>query len=57
MKHTTVSRKEILDSSYDEATLGSVGMHRELLTAALRWIMALKLWSVLSLRRAMRLIS
>ena len=38
-----------------EADLGSVEIHRELMTAAARWIMAWKLWSVLSARRAMRL--
>jgi hypothetical protein len=35
--------------------LGPVEVHRELMTAAVRWIMAWKLWSVLSARRAMRL--
>src|SRR5260370_28648896 len=35
--------------------LGSVEIHRELMTAATRWIMAWKLWSVLSARMAMRL--
>ena len=36
-------------------TLGTVEIHRELITAAARWIMASKLWSVLSARMAMRL--
>ena len=35
--------------------LGSVEIHRELMTAAARWIIAWKLWSVLSARMAMRL--
>lgn len=35
--------------------LGSVGNHREWMTAAARWIMAAKLRSVLSLRMAIRL--
>ena len=35
--------------------LGSVEIHRELMTAAARWIMAWKLWSVLSARMAIRL--
>src|SRR6201993_2666950 len=35
--------------------MGSVEIHRELMTTAARWIMAWKLWSVLSARRAMRL--
>ena len=35
--------------------LGSVEIHRELMTAATRWIMAWKLWSVLSARMAIRL--
>ena len=35
--------------------LGPVEIHRELMTAAARWIMAAKLWSVLSARMAMRL--
>ena len=35
--------------------LGSVEIHRELMTAATRWIMARKLLSVLSARIAMRL--
>jgi hypothetical protein len=35
--------------------LGSVEIHREFMTAAARWMMALKLWSVLSARMAMRL--
>jgi hypothetical protein len=35
--------------------LGSVEIHRELMTAATRWIMASKLWSVLSARMAIRL--
>lgn len=37
------------------ADLGSVGIHREFITAAARWIMAAKLWSVFSARSAMRL--
>ena len=36
-------------------TLGRVGIHRDAMTAAARWIMAAKLWSVLSLRMAIRL--
>src|SRR4051794_1979505 len=35
--------------------LGPVGIHRDAMTAAARWIMAAKLGSVLSLRIAMRL--
>jgi hypothetical protein len=35
--------------------LGSVGIHREFITAAARWIMEAKLWSVSSARIAMRL--
>jgi hypothetical protein len=35
--------------------LGRVGIHRDAMTAAARWIMAAKLWSVLSLRMAIRL--
>lgn len=35
--------------------LGSVGIHREFITAATRWIMAAKLWSVFSARSAIRL--
>jgi hypothetical protein len=35
--------------------LGSVEIHRELMTAATRWIIAWKLWSVLSARMAIRL--
>src|SRR5208283_4631305 len=35
--------------------LGSVEIHRELMTAAARWMMALKLWSVLSARMAILL--
>ena len=35
--------------------LGFVGIHREFVTAAARWIMEAKLWSVLSARMAMRL--
>ena len=35
--------------------LGSVEIHREFMTAAARWMMAAKLWSVLSARMAMRL--
>src|SRR5882762_10743820 len=35
--------------------LGSVGIHREFITAAARWIMEAKLWSVLSARMAIRL--
>ena len=37
------------------AGLRPVEIHRELMTAAARWMMALKLWSVLSARMAMRL--
>src|ERR1700730_18798161 len=37
------------------ATLGSVEVHRELMTAAARWIIAWKLRSVLSARMAIRL--
>ena len=37
------------------AVLGPVEIHREFMTAAARWMMALKLWSVLSARIAMRL--
>ena len=37
------------------AWLGSVWIHREFITAAARWIIAAKLWSVLSARSAMRL--
>lgn len=36
-------------------SLRPVEIHREFMTAAARWIMALKLWSVLSARMAMRL--
>src|SRR5713101_1125825 len=42
-------------SSWGFLCLGSVEVHRELMTAATRWIMAWKLWSVLSARMAMRL--
>src|SRR6266571_1904156 len=38
-----------------DARIGSVEIHRELMTAAARWIMAWKLWSVLSARMAIRL--
>jgi len=37
------------------ANLGPVEIHRELMTAAARWIIAWKLWSVLSARMAIRL--
>ena len=37
------------------ASLGSVELHRELITAAARVIIALKLWSVLSALMAIRL--
>ena len=40
---------------WGEHGLGSVEIHRELMTAAARWIMAWKLWSVLSARIAVRL--
>src|SRR6266404_317986 len=35
--------------------LGPVGIHREFITAAAKWIIEAKLWSVLSARIAMRL--
>ncbi len=36
----------------DHYDLGPVGIHREFITAAARWIMEAKLWSVLSARMA-----
>ena len=42
-------------STDSKLVLGPVGIHREWITAAERWIMAEKLRSVLSLRMAMRL--
>src|SRR5216683_563520 len=50
-KNANGSRAVISDGGH----LGSVEIHRELMTAAARWIMAWKLWSVLSARMAMRL--
>jgi transposase len=42
-------------STYTDHALGSVEIHRELMTAAARWIISRKLRSVLSARMAMRL--
>jgi hypothetical protein len=42
-------------ATFSRGHLGSVGIHREFITAAARWIMEAKLWSVLSARMAMRL--
>ena len=41
--------------AHEQHELGSVEIHRELMTAAARWMMAVKLVSVLSARIAMRL--
>ena len=47
---------EGVDQLYNAAReLGPVDIHLEFMTAAARWMMALKLWSVLSARMAMRL--
>jgi len=44
-----------IDPALLDAALRPVEIHLEFMTAAARWIMALKLWSVLSARMAMRL--
>ncbi|MER8832879.1 hypothetical protein [Mesorhizobium sp. M0909] len=41
--------------SFEARKLRPVEIHREFMTAAARWMMALKVWSVLSARMAMRL--
>lgn len=54
-----VSEPNALQAAYQSQvpfhTLGFVEIHREFMTAAARWMMALKLWSVLSARMAIRL--
>ena len=42
-------------TNFESGPLRHVEIHRELMSAAARWTMALKLASVLSVRRAMRL--
>ncbi len=44
-----------MDAIAQRHGLGSVEIHLELMTAVASWIMAVKLWSVLSARMAMRL--
>ena len=48
-------RLSIDDFGVGYSSLGPVEIHRELMTAAARWIIAWKLWSVLSARMAIRL--